>query len=175
MHSFLYWAFVLPTCSAWSHAFCTITSWGGAFHDPHPHPEPRRNHTAGADDLWSIPWPTCFTPASMHQEAGIRSQACSCSSSGSQQNALHHGGVTGLCRGSLDHSRPLDSRSSERTARMHHVLSALPLGSLPSAPALTPHSPFVKGPCVPIPWDKDTRHRGSVTQGGKPETQIKTS
>lgn len=92
---------------------------------------------------------------SVHQESGFSSQPRSCSSSGSQQNAQHHGVVTGHCRGSLDHSRALDSRSTERTTRMCHVLSA---------PAPTPHSPFVERPHVPILWNKVTRHRGSVTQ-----------
>lgn len=37
-------------------------------------------------------------PAIVHQEAGLSSQACSCSSAGSQQNAQHRGGATGYCR-----------------------------------------------------------------------------
>lgn len=54
--------------------------------------------------------------------------------------------------------------SQQAPGLQRHVLYSSSLKHALSASALALHSPLVKGPHVPILQDKDTRHKGSLTQ-----------
>lgn len=123
--------------------FLPLTSWGWGVPDPHPHSQPSRNHTAGAGYLRSIRWPASFPPWPV------------CSRKAARQPSLQlllwvsaecpaSWRTTGCWRGSLDLSRPL--------------------GSLVFISTASRTAPFIKGPHVSILQDKDTTHKGSLTQ-----------